>query len=206
MWLIVGLGNPGAEYAATPHNLGFALLDRLADSMRNPQREHKADSFLLRGRLGAEEVILAQPQTYMNRSGPAVEALLRQEKLATGELLVVTDDANLPWGAIRIRERGSAGGHNGLESVIEAVGTEEFLRVRLGCQPRQRRGGPVEFEGDLADYVLAPVAESERAAAAEMLDQAAEAVRTLLREGARRAMNRYNRKVEPPSPGGENQR
>ncbi len=121
MWLIVGLGNPGAEYAATPHNLGFALLDRLADSVRNSQKEHKADSFLLRGRLGAEKVILAQPQTYMNRSGSAVEALLRKEKLATGELLVVTDDATLPWGTIRIRERGSAGGHNGLESVIEAV-------------------------------------------------------------------------------------
>ena len=203
MWLIVGLGNPGTEYAGTPHNLGFAVLEKLADAARVRDREHKADAFVLRARLDGQEVLLAQPQTYMNRSGPAVQALLRKENLGTGELVVVTDDTNLPWGMVRIRERGSAGGHNGLESVIEAVGTEEFLRIRLGCQPREVRGEPAEFAGDLADYVLAPVDEAHRRTAAEMTDQAAEAVRTLLREGPRRAMNRYNRRVGSPSPGGE---
>lgn len=197
MWLIVGLGNPGSEYAGTPHNLGFAVLEKLAEAVRRGRQEHKADAFLLRGRLDGKDVLLAQPQTYMNLSGQAVGALLRQEDLTVGELVVVTDDLNLPWETIRIRERGSAGGHNGLESVIEAVGTEEFLRVRLGCQP-------VEPAGDMADYVTTPVGETERRQAAEMVDQAAEAVRTLLREGAHRAMNRFNRRIDPPSPDGEN--
>jgi PTH1 family peptidyl-tRNA hydrolase len=197
VWLIVGLGNPGSEYAGTPHNLGFAVLEKLAEAVRRGQQEHKADSFLLRGRLDGKDVLLAQPQAYMNLSGKAVGALLRQEDLTTGELVVVTDDFNLPWETIRIRERGSAGGHNGLESVIGAVGTEEFLRVRLGCQP-------AESVGDMADYVTTPVGEAERRQAAEMVDQAAEAVRTLLREGAHRAMNRFNRRIDPPSPDGEN--
>ena len=197
VWLIVGLGNPGSEYAGTPHNLGFAVLDRLAEAVRSARQEHKADAFLLRGRLDGNEVLLAQPQTYMNLSGKAVGALLRQENLTAGELVVVTDDFNLPWETIRIRERGSAGGHNGLESVIGAVGSEEFLRVRLGCQP-------AEPAGDRADYVTTPVGETERRQAAEMVDQAAEAVRTLLREGAHRAMNRFNRRIDPPSSDGEN--
>ncbi len=194
--MIVGLGNPGSEYAGTPHNLGFAVLERLADASRVRDREHKADAFVLRGRLDGKEVLLAQPQTYMNLSGPSVKGLLRNESLTAGELVVVTDDTNLPWGMIRIRERGSAGGHNGLESVIEALGTDEFLRIRLGCEP-------VEFAGDLADYVTAPVGEEHRRTAAEMTDQAAEAVRALLREGPRRAMNRFNRRVDSPSSDGE---
>ena len=204
MWLIVGLGNPGPEYAGTPHNLGFAALEKLAEAARIRRREHRAESLLLRGRLDGKEVLLAQPQTYMNRSGVAVAALLRQEKLAIGELIVVTDDCNLPWSTIRIRERGSAGGHNGLDSVIQAVGTTEFLRVRLGCSPRQGRDEPAGPGGDLSDYVLTPVGKDVRPLAAAMVGQAAEAVRTLLREGAHRAMGRFNRRSDSPSSGGEN--
>lgn len=197
MWLIVGLGNPGRDYAATPHNLGFAVLERLAEATRVHRREQAAESFLLRGRLDGRDVLLAQPQTYMNRSGVAVKALLRREQLTAVELVVVTDDFALPWGAIRIRQRGSDGGHNGLRSIIAELETQEFLRVRLGCQPE----GPV---GELADYVLTPVGAETKRLAAEMVDQAAEAVRVLLREGASRAMSRFNRRVGSSSLDGRN--
>jgi PTH1 family peptidyl-tRNA hydrolase len=138
--------------------------------------------------LDARSVLLAQPQTYMNLSGVAVSKLVRGEKLTPIELVVVFDDVDLPWGTIRIRERGSGGGHKGLESVIQELGTQEFVRVRLGIQPP----GPVN---DLAEYVLTPMGKAERAQAGEMVEQAAVAVRTILREGAKKAMNRFNRRA-----------
>ncbi len=193
MRLIVGLGNPGREYALTPHNLGFAVIEALAGQARLRRRQRVFRSELWRGRLDGKEVVLAQPQTYMNLSGPAVAELLRAEDLEPADLIVVADDVALPWGQLRIRERGSAGGHNGLESVIAALETSAFLRVRLGIQPR---AGEV---GDLAEYVLAPMGPEERKLAEAMVAEAADAVRLILREGPSRAMTRFNRRgaVEP---------
>ena len=193
MRLIVGLGNPGREYALTPHNLGFAVIEALAAQARLRRRQRVFRSELWRGRLDGKEVVLAQPQTYMNLSGPAVAELLRAADLEPADLIVVADDVALPWGQLRIRERGSAGGHNGLESVIAALETSAFLRVRLGIQPRE---GEV---GDLAEYVLAPMGAKERKLAEAMVAEAADAVRLILREGPSRAMTRFNRRgaVEP---------
>jgi len=191
MRLIVGLGNPGREYAHTPHNLGFAVIERLVEQARLRRRQRAFRSHLWRGRLDGKEVVLAQPQTYMNLSGPAVDELLRAEGLEPADLIVVADDVALPWGQLRLRQRGSAGGHNGLESVMAAVGTTEFLRVRLGIQPRE---GAVS---DLAEYVLAPLGAEERQLAEAMVAEAAEAVRVILREGPSRAMTRFNRRLAP---------
>jgi PTH1 family peptidyl-tRNA hydrolase len=188
--LIVGLGNPGLQYADTPHNLGFAVVERLAEQARLRSRKERARSVVAHGRLDGEEVLLAQPLTYMNLSGGAVSTLLRAEGLMPADLIVVLDDAALPWGMIRVRERGSAGGHKGLESVLAAVGTDEFLRVRLGVRPGE------EWKGDLADYVLMPMSREQQKQAAEMVAEAAEAVRLILREGAGRAMARFNRRAD----------
>lgn len=187
MRLIVGLGNPGLEYADTPHNLGFRVIEELSTRARIRGQQDRGRAVVARGRLDGQEVLLAQPLTYMNLSGPAVDALLRSEGLTPADLIVILDDWALPWGMIRIRERGSAGGHNGLESVIAALGTEEFLRVRLGVQS--------EGEQDLADYVTRPIAAEYQKVAAGMTAEAAEAVRLILREGAGRAMTRYNRRA-----------
>jgi len=193
--LIVGLGNPGPEYARTPHNLGFAVVDRLAGLARIRSRHNRDRALLWRGRLDQTEALLAQPQTYMNLSGSAVAALLRTEGLTPAELIVIADDVALPWGMIRVRERGSAGGHRGLESVLAALGTEEFIRVRLGVQPAE--GGT----GDLSEYVLTPVAEDLLPVAEQMVEEAAESVRLILREGAGRAMARFNRRATPAPAG-----
>lgn len=194
MRLIVGLGNPGRDYAHTPHNLGFAVVERLVEEARIRTRQRAFRAHLWRGRLDAKEVLLAQPQTYMNLSGVAVAELLRAERLKPADLIVVADDVALPWGQLRIRERGSAGGHNGLESVVAEVGSTEFLRVRLGIQPR---GDEV---GDLAEYVLTPMGPEERRLAAEMVAEATEAVRVILREGPKKAMTRFNRRVAVGEP------
>ncbi len=193
MRLIVGLGNPGPEYADTPHNLGFEVVERLAAAARVRKQEDRLRALVQRGRLDQTEVLLAQPLTFMNLSGGAVRALLEAEGLASADLIVILDDVALPWGALRIRERGSAGGHRGLESVVEALGTEEFVRVRLGVQPAEG------WTGDLAEYVLRPMSPEERRRADALVAEAAEAVRMILREGAPRAMSRYNRHPEAPA-------
>lgn len=197
MRLIVGLGNPGPEYARTPHNLGFAVVERLAEQARlqTPRPQRRVRSLLWRGRLDQTEVLLAQPQTYMNASGPAVEELLRLGDLTPADLIVVLDDVALPWGSLRVRERGSAGGHKGLESVIAALDTTDFVRLRLGIQPAEGAAG------DLAEYVLRPMSREEQGRAAEMVAEAAEAVRIILREGPRRAMARFNRRAVVAPPG-----
>lgn len=194
MRLIVGLGNPGSEYALTPHNLGFAVIERLVALARIRGHQHRDRALVWRGRLDQTEALLVQPQTYMNLSGAAVSALLRAEGLTPADLIVISDDVSLPWGALRIRERGSAGGHKGLESVLYAVGTQEFLRVRLGVQPADG------WSGELADYVLAPMGNEERQVAERMVAEAAEAVRVILREGPARAMTRFNRRVAIAEP------
>jgi len=193
MWLIVGLGNPGPEYQWTPHNLGFLAVDELANrgSIRVERREAKA--LVGRGRLAGQEVLLAKPQTFMNLSGIAVRELLEKYELGRAGLLVVWDERDLPWGTIRIRERGSPGTHNGAKSVVNALGTEEFARVRLGV-------GPDHLVGDLAAYVLRPMKKAELEVAATMIEEAANAVELILTHGLATAMNRFNHR-NPPAAG-----
>ncbi|HWF38420.1 MAG TPA: aminoacyl-tRNA hydrolase [Candidatus Acidoferrales bacterium] len=190
MRLIVGLGNPGAEYDWTPHNIGFQAIDALAErsSIRVTRPECKAH--IGRGTMAGEEVILAKPQTYMNLSGVAVRMLLEKYDAGPAEMIVLVDDVDLPWGTLRIRERGSAGTHNGLKSIISSVGTQEFIRVRLGV-------GPEKVWGDLRDYVLHAMNKAERETAAQVVADAIEAVETILGEGISKAMNQFNRKAPP---------
>jgi PTH1 family peptidyl-tRNA hydrolase len=192
MWLIVGLGNPGYEYAWTPHNLGFLVLDLLAGRARIRIERPEAKSYVGRGRIGEHDVALAKPQTFMNLSGLAVRELAERYEAPPEQIVIVVDDVALPWGSLRIRERGSAGGHNGLKSVIGALGSDEFVRVRMGIQPDH----PV---GDLAAYVLHRMRKAEMEAAAELVERAVHAVECAVTEGVRRAMNRFNRR--PPEAG-----
>ena len=193
MRLIVGLGNPGPEYAWTPHNLGFLVVDRLAERAGARVERPEAKSFIGPAKIAGQAVMLAKPQTFMNASGMAVRELVERLEVDPAEMLVVLDDVALPWGMLRIRERGTAGGHNGLASVVGALGSVEFLRVRLGIQPDH----PVS---DLAAYVLRPMRKADLESAAEMIDAAAEAVEMILRDGAKKAMSKYNRKAAPPEP------
>jgi PTH1 family peptidyl-tRNA hydrolase len=188
MRLIVGLGNPGMEYAWTPHNLGFMTVDRLAESANIRVERPEAKSFIGMGELAGEEVVLAKPQTMMNLTGFAVRELLARLEIGPAELIVIYDEVALPWGMIRVRERGTAGGHNGLKSVIGAIGSTEFCRVRMGVNPDH----PV---GDLAAYVLHPLKRAELEQAGEMIEEAAKAVEVILKEGAGIAMTRFNKRV-----------
>lgn len=191
MRLVVGLGNPGMEYAWTPHNMGFLAVDRLAEAGNIRVERPEAKSYIGRGELAGEEVVLAKPQTMMNLSGLAVRELLQRLELTPAELIVLCDEVMLPWGMIRVGERGSPGTHNGMKSVTGAIGTQEFCRVRLGVQPDH----PV---GDLAAYVLHPLRRAEMEQSGEMIDQAAQAVEMILKDGVAKAMNKFNRRVPPP--------
>jgi len=188
MRLIVGLGNPGSEYEWTPHNLGFLAIDELARRAGIRVTRPEAKSHIGLGELAGQEVILAKPQTMMNLSGLAVRMLLEKYESDPSQMIVISDEVALPWGMLRIRERGSAGGHNGLKSVIEAIGTNEFIRVRLGV-------GPEKVWGDLADYVLCPMGRAEREIATQLVDDAGNAAETILKNGVSNAMTQFNRRV-----------
>ena len=190
MRLIVGLGNPGPEYEWTPHNMGFLAVDELAGRAAIRVTRPEAKSYIGRGELAGQEVILAKPQTMMNLSGVAVRMLLERNDASPADLIVLSDEVALPWGTLRIRERGSAGGHNGLKSVIGALGTDEFIRVRLGV-------GPEKVWGDLADYVLCTMGRAEREIAAGLANDAANAVELILKEGVSKAMSQFNRRASP---------
>jgi PTH1 family peptidyl-tRNA hydrolase len=191
MRLIVGLGNPGPEYARTPHNLGFLAVDAIAERARIRVERPEAKSLVGLGQFAGQQIALAKPHTMMNLSGLAVRGLLERFECGPEEMVVLYDDVALPWGMLRIRERGSAGSHNGLKSIIGTIGTNEFPRVRMGIQPEH----PLD---DLAAYVLRPMRKAELEIAAEMTGQAAEAVELILTRGVAHAMNRFNRRVGPP--------
>jgi PTH1 family peptidyl-tRNA hydrolase len=191
MRLIVGLGNPGPEYQWTPHNLGFLAVDELANRNAIRVERPEAKALVGIGTVAGEEVILAKPQTYMNLSGISVRRLMEKYELEPAGLLVMFDERDLPWGMIRIGERGSPGTHNGARSVTSEVGTQEFVRLRLGC-------GPDHPVGDLAAYVLRPMKKSDLEVAAEMVASAGDAVELLLTQGIAAAMNKYNRRIPPP--------
>jgi PTH1 family peptidyl-tRNA hydrolase len=191
MRLIVGLGNPGMQYAWTPHNLGFLAVDCIAERAGIRVERPEASSLAGFGKYGGQDVVLVKPQTMMNLSGLAVRDWIERIECAPQDVIVLCDDAALPWGMLRIRERGSDGGHNGLRSVIGAMGTTEFPRVRMGVQPDH----PV---GDLAIYVLHPMGKADLEIAAEMTEKAADAVELIQTQGTVHAMNRFNRRVAPP--------
>ena len=189
--LVVGLGNPGKEYAATRHNIGFAVLDRLAEELNcSFRRKWRFSAEVAEAAAGvAGKVVLAKPRTYMNRSGVAVGALLNWRKLAPAEMLVVVDDADLPLGQIRLRLSGGSGGHNGLRSIIEALGGEErFARLRVGI------GRTTPLGADITGHVLGKFAAQERELAEETVGIAVEAIECCLREGLTEAMNQFNRR------------
>jgi len=190
MRLIVGLGNPGIEYAWTPHNLGFLVVDALAEDVGIRVSRPEAKSLVGLGQISGREVVLAKPQTMMNLSGLAVRELVSRAECEPSDVIVVCDDIALPWGMLRVCERGTAGGHNGLKSVIGAIGTTEFVRVRLGVKPEEMRG-------DLKEYVLRQIRRDEEDLVAEEIEQGAEAVKVILAEGTQSAMNRFNRRVSP---------
>jgi PTH1 family peptidyl-tRNA hydrolase len=189
--LVVGLGNPGKEHAGTRHNIGFAALDRLAEkldcSFRSKWRFSAKIAEATAGDAG--KVVLAKPQTYMNRSGSAVNALLRWLKIEPPQLLVVVDDADLPLGQVRLRASGGSGGHNGLRSIIEALGGhEEFARLRVGI------GRSAPLGTDITGHVLGRFAPQEREVAEQAVATAVDAIECCLRDGLTEAMNQFNRK------------
>jgi len=190
MRLIVGLGNPGPEYEWTPHNMGFLALDGIAEKAGIRVTRPEAQSYVGRGKFAGAEVALAKPQTQMNLSGGAVKMLLERYECNPAEMIVLYDEVALPWGMLRVREHGSAGGHNGVKSLIRTLGTNEFLRVRMGVQPEHAIG-------DLADYVLCKMSRGNRRIAEQMAADATEAVELILTEGVDKAMLRFNRRVAP---------
>jgi PTH1 family peptidyl-tRNA hydrolase len=190
MRVIVGLGNPGIEYAWTPHNLGFLVIDALAEDAGIRVSRPESKSLVGLGEIAGQDVVLAKPQTMMNLSGMAVRELVGRAECEPSDVIVLCDDIALPWGMLRVRERGTAGGHNGLKSVIGALGTMEFVRVRLGVKPEEMRG-------DLREYVLRQIRRDEEDLVAEEIEFGVEAVKTILAEGTQVAMNRFNRRVSP---------
>jgi peptidyl-tRNA hydrolase, PTH1 family len=192
MRLIVGLGNPDPEYQWTPHNLGFMAIDELANRGNIRVSRPEAKALVGRGTLAGNEVLLAKPQTYMNLSGISVRELLEKYELGPQDLLVMWDEAQLPMGVIRIGTEGSAGSHNGAKSVIGSLGTVRFARLRLGCAPEQEINSRRE-------YVLRPMRKGELETAAEMIAEAADSVEMILAQGIEPAMNKFNRRKEPPA-------
>ena len=185
--LIVGLGNPGKEYESTRHNLGFMLIDKLAHEEGINVNNRECSSLVGRGDVEGTRTKLVKPQTFMNLSGHAVACLLSkiQSESPIEQLVVISDDLALPLGTIRIRERGSAGGHNGLKSIIASIGTNEFIRLRIGIQPEH----PI---ADSKKFVLDSFARSERTVVEETLERSAKAIRTIIRDGALKAMSEFN--------------
>jgi PTH1 family peptidyl-tRNA hydrolase len=190
MRLIVGLGNPGPDYEWTPHNVGFLAIDALAQRSGIRVTRPEAKALMGRGTLVGHEVILAKPQTMMNLSGVAVRMLLERYECDPAETIVLLDETDLPWGMLRIRTHGRNSTHNGLQSIISAIGGDQFIRIRMGVQPKQ-------IWGDRRDYVLSQMGREERQIAEEMAVTAADAVEVILTEGVEKAMSRFNRKTPP---------
>jgi PTH1 family peptidyl-tRNA hydrolase len=188
--LIVGLGNPGIEYQFSPHNLGFLAIDRMAASLRVEVRNRQCRALTARAQIGDQAVLLAKPETFMNLSGVSVRELVGEyDAKPDSDLIVIQDELDFPLGTLRIHTRRSSAGHNGIESIIGALGTQDFLRIRIGVAPERK-------VGDGATYLLAPMRKPELAIVDGMLDTVEEAVKVILKEGPAAAMNRFNRKPE----------
>jgi PTH1 family peptidyl-tRNA hydrolase len=187
-FLVAGLGNPGAEYENTPHNLGFRVIDRLAESNAIRVTRIENSSRVGLGTIRGRKVALAQPQMFMNLSGPPVKGLLERYGLNPDRLILVYDELAIPWNEIRIRPKGSDAGHNGVRSVIGSLGTSEFVRVRLGIHP----GHPI---GDGARFVLAPFRRAQKQEVEEVAGRGAAAVESILAEGVEKSMAIFNRRA-----------
>ena len=188
MFLVAGLGNPGEEYALTPHNLGFLAVDRLAEQhgIRITRRDSKA--LIGTGEIDGREVMLAKPQTFMNLSGTSLAPLMEKHGIELGQLVIVYDELDLPWRTLRIKPKGSAAGHNGMKSAIQSLKTNEIVRVRLGIHP----GHPIR---DGAEFVLAPIKRSQMKELDEFVGFAADAVRSIIAEGVEKSMTKFNRRA-----------
>ena len=188
MFLVAGLGNPGEEYALSPHNLGFLTVDRLAE--RHGIRVNRKDSRALIGvgEINGHPVMLAKPQTYMNLSGTSLAPLMEKHSIGTDRLIVVYDELDLPWRSLKVKPKGSAAGHNGMKSVIASLKTSDLVRVRMGIHP----GRPIASG---ADFVLAPVKRSQNKELEEFVGYAADAIRSIIAEGVEKAMTRFNRRA-----------
>jgi len=184
-WLIVGLGNPGTQYERTRHNLGFMLVDQLARDSGTPIRRDECRALIGRAEIENQSVELAKPQTFMNLSGESVVCLVKKPGRSVEKLIVVSDDLALPFGKIRIRPRGTHGGQNGLRSIIELLGTQDFIRLRIGIQPEH----PVS---NAKNFVLENFSKSDSAMLGKVLETSADAIRTIIAEGVERAMARFN--------------
>ncbi len=192
MYVIAGLGNPGTKYENTRHNVGFMVIDMVAEKHHIPVTEKKHRALIGKGMIGGERALLVKPQTFMNLSGESVREIIDYYKIEEKtELIVISDDISLPPGALRIRKKGSAGGHNGLKNIILHLGHDEFRRIRLGV-------GDKPSGYDLADYVLGHFNEDDRALIVRSVERAAEAVEVMIAEGADKAMNQFNQKGTGP--------
>jgi len=189
MLLVAGLGNPGEEYALTPHNLGFLTIDRLAErhGIRVTRRDSRALIGL--GEIDGREVMLAKPQTYMNLSGTSLAPLMAKHAIGLENLIVVYDELDLPWQTLRIKPKGSAAGHNGMKSLIASLNSSEFVRVRLGVHP----GHPIRSG---VEYLLAPMKRSQMKELEEFTGVAADAVRSIIAEGVEKSMTKFNRRAQ----------
>ncbi len=184
-WLIVGLGNPGARYEKTRHNLGFMLIDRLAREFQTQIKREECRSLIGRAEIENQKAELVKPQTFMNLSGEAISCFLKKETRNAKKLIVVSDDLALPLGTIRLRAKGSAGGHNGLKSIIQCLRTEEFIRLRIGIQPEH----PLR---DTKDFVLENFSKTDLETVEKVLEQSAKAIRAVLSDGIEKAMAIWN--------------
>lgn len=188
MFIIAGLGNPGREYANTRHNAGFMVIDAIAEKAGIPVTEKKHKALIGKGVFAGEKVVLVKPQTYMNLSGESIREVTDYYKVdATSELIVISDDIDLDVGQLRIRPKGSAGGHNGLKNIIQHLGTEEFIRLRVGVGAKQKGG-------DLVSHVLGSIDKDDYESFAEAVANAVDATETIMNEGTETAMNKFNTK------------
>jgi len=189
MLLVAGLGNPGEEYAATPHNLGFMVVDRLAEmwNIRVTRRDSKA--LVGVGQIAGRDAMLAKPQTFMNLSGTSLGPLMAKHEITAADLILVYDELALPFASLRVKPRGSSAGHNGVESVIGSLGTQEFTRVRLGVHP----GHPLASG---TEYLLSPVKRSRKKELEQLVADGADAVVSIIAEGVEKAMTKFNRRAQ----------
>ena len=192
--LIVGLGNPGIEYQFTPHNLGFLTIDRLADDLSVEVRNRQCKALTARTHIGQEPVMLAKPETFMNLSGISVRELVGKLEISPEtDLIVIQDELDFPFGTVRVHRARSSAGHNGIASIIDSLGTKDFLRIRVGVAPEHK-------PRDGKQYLLSPMARAQIKEIGNVLVDAAEAAKMIVKEGAAAAMQRFNRKPEPPEP------
>ena len=188
MFLVAGLGNPGEQYARTPHNLGFLVVDRLAARHAIRLTRKECQALIGQGTIGGKTLLLAQPQTYMNLSGVSIKPLMERNEVAPADLILIYDELNLPWGSLRVRPKGSAAGHNGVIDVIDKIGTQEFPRIRLGVHP----GHPLPSG---KDYLLSRFNRQQTETLDQFIDLAADATESIIAEGVEKSMAKFNRRA-----------